>query len=336
MGLMLLSAPFSLATVGGGVSSSSHDDAAPSTHAAVEHLVPGTSAARLIRASWFPIAPEVPTDSPDPRKTDKARLTTEADEAYASASAMLKCPSPDGDLYTQVTAYQFMDQPQRTKLIGVQHGFMSERTIRRYEAKDYSQQQISEFQNQVIKSCAILLTDNSGKEITDGRTPEAIKAARIARYKSGTAHPESDPKHDVLLLEIAEPSEYLQPVILRMTSAQELVGQEANIVATHNDIFTTGMGLNGDHRNVFPKIKTTGRFEPMQQRNPLSEVPGMVLHSASTMPRASGSLIFDSQGYGVAIHRGGKNDDDGPYNGFSRYNVAIAVDAEIFGFAKQF
>lgn len=262
------------------------------------------------RVAWFgPL---------DPRTTAAAAINTPADQIKAAAIAQLKCANPSGaGLTSTVTLVRARGRALENKLLGVAHGLITEDTTRTLKAAGASDYEVWEGVARIARHCEVHVTDNAGR---------VLEILPVLRVNIATVHPETQSHRDLLAVKIARPSRYLRPAAIRVATARELARKPATMLAYHWDArVDDGYSDSGRTRYLLPKVKSTGHFRAMHPRNPYAKLPNLVLHDLPTGGIASGALLLDRNGIGVAVHRSGINQEGGAYDGVRRFNRAILV-----------
>lgn len=277
------------------------------------------------KSSWFPRDIKNPIDH---RLTDEGKINSVQDHFHADSIAMLTCPSPSG-IYISSTfsLYGIEGQKNGNKLIGSAHGLFSEDDIKVLERKNHTKDEIMVYLDRLLIRCWLEVTDDKGN---------IVEKLKIIRYNTGTLHPTTDPKGDLMVVEIEKSSMYLKRVKIKEVTSDELIGSEVSMVSYHADIKRKLQ--KPAHGDVFAylKVKSSGNVMPMHTKNKNRYVKGFVLHNVDSNSMSSGALLYNINDEAVALHSGGLNRDNGLYDGYARYNGAIAFDKKTMSFIKDF
>lgn len=229
---------------------------------------------------------------------------------------------------SRVTMFAFDGEDKKNKMVGAVHGLARESLLEIWKKNGYEGPDIDDLLKQLAAMCSIVVTSEDGKDVRE--------ILKIGRFKLQTKYSDTEPHRDLMVIELDRPSKFLKPIRLRATESRQLIGKPAHIVATHYDIKSTIVDSTGKEQTVFPQVKSLGMFRPMATGNPYARYPEIILHDAPTHGNASGALIYDEFGFGVAIHVMGRNRDQGNYDGTDRFNAAIVLSVRNIDFLRDF
>lgn len=260
----------------------------------------------------------------DPRKTAEGDIKKE-DMPQANSVAALFCPDPlGGTNKSTMNLVKVEGYPGQNKLLGVAHGLITEKTARALQAGGATDDQLVEAVDKILAKCELYATKINGKKIG--------KPLKIASYKIGTYFPDSESHKDALLIELGESSPHLQPLLIRATTKQALLGKMGKMIAYHHDIVNTVTNDEGELEEVNPKRKSAGVFSDTDPRHTFAKHKNVILHNIPSNGQASGAVVTDISGVGVVLHRSGINDDGGEFDGKKRYNRGLVIDQDMIGF----
>lgn len=311
---------------------------------AVEHFAPRTASqtfgrnwnqierrneGSLINTAWFPVLPKRTGESLDPRKTEAAVIGSAVDLKVEQGIVRLTCPVADGRTFSStMTLVRTERRFSKMILVGAGHGLISEETVRKTKDKGYSDAQLLSFLPGLMQACQLEVTNRAGTKV--------LEILKLSDFKLGTLYTKSDETNDYLLVDLKSKPTSLVPVDIKNSEPAQLVGAPVHIIAYHHDIGRDEGERGIETKTYHPRVKSSGSIRPMHPKSLLRNTPGVILHDVATGGEASGALIYDDAGNGVGIHLGGVNPDNGPYDGFKRYNFGLAFDERFYEILIRF
>lgn len=277
---------------------------------------------KAYKTAWF--------GKDDPRKDkEKAKIKEGVDETVEKAVAQIICEFPGtAPRPTSVNLYKIGNENGSVNLLGAAHAVIYDEETKQMLDNGYSENDVYQYIKDSMSQCRVEVTNRDG-------VPIPGENFRIVRSTVGTLYPKADPKHDTLQIEIDRPSKVLRPIQLKEVTAKDLVGTEARMIASHHDV-TIEKDTPEGKKIYHPKVYSRGEFKRMDSRNLDSHIAGIILDDVPTTGMASGALLYNPEGYGVAIHTSGVNRDQGDYDGYRRYNTAIVLDSETMSILRRF